>query len=462
MPRFNASQLQSWTHGCWVDNRALAEPITGFSQDTRQLKPGMAFVALKTSKRDGHTFLSEAATKGASAAIVQSVDNQSEIPQLLVGDTLKAFQSIAEEYRKTLPGKVIGVTGSCGKTSTKDLLALLLGPGTHKTEANLNNIIGVPLTLTRIGEDHAFAVVEAGINEPGEMDILGRMIAGDATVITLVAPAHLEKLGTVANVAVEKARLACLAKPGGPVFFPASCLAFEPFQHWGQGARIALPEGCQAAIPEGAVTFHYKTEIHSKRGTCRLTIETAGSPGSTFDLPMVTEGMAGNVVLAIAAAREFGVSDTSIRERLKDWKPAHQRGEIRIIGNQHFYIDCYNANPASMKDTLSMFERCMPEAQPRLYVLGCMLELGDQSEALHRDTGACLSLRPNDRAVVIGPQANAFRSGCAEAERVRICSSVEEARPEVECFSGAILLKGSRHFALEQLLPSMVEERMSC
>lgn len=462
MPSFSASQLQTWARGDWVDGLPLSHGITGFTQDTRQLSPGMAFVALRTSKRDGHDYLSEAVLKGAVAAIVERPILEVKIPQLVVVDTLKAFQAIAEEYRKTLSAKVIGVTGSCGKTSTKDLLALLLGSGCQKTEGNLNNFIGVPLTLTRIERDSSFAVVEAGINEPGEMDLLGRMIAGDTTVITLVAPAHLEKLGTVQNVAKEKSRLADLAKPGSPVFFPASCLAFEPYRSLGARARVAAPESYAEVIPNGATALYYKVDIRWPEGVCRLAIESAEHPKTVFELPTVTEGMAGNAVLAIAAARHYGVSDEDIQKRLAGWKPAKQRGEIRVIGDRHFYVDCYNANPASMRDTLGAFARRMPEALPRLYVLGCMLELGEQSEALHRETAAFLRLRPQDLAVVIGPQAEAFRSGCAEKEQVRTCSSLKEVRPLVENFKGAILLKGSRYFSLEQLLPSSAVERVSC
>ena len=162
--------MAAWTGGRWT--RIPGGAVSGFTQDTRQLAAGQVFVALRTDKRDGHDFLAEAQTRGATAALVSREDKTTTLPQLVVEDTLEAFQRIAREHRREFHGTVVGVSGSVGKTSTKDLLALLLGgvPKVLATEGNLNNHLGVLLTLTRLDPAiHLAAVIEAGISGPGEI-----------------------------------------------------------------------------------------------------------------------------------------------------------------------------------------------------------------------------------------------------------------------------------------------------
>lgn len=166
--------------------------------DTRIIRSGELFVALKTEKRDGHDFLEAALAAGASGALVSRIVEGVNLPQLVVPDPLIAFQTIGREHRRLFSGRVVGITGSCGKTSTKELLALLLGgegEGVLATQGNLNNHLGVPLTLTRLEPGrHQYAVVEAGISAPGDMAVLADMIEPDLVITTLVAPAHLQEL----------------------------------------------------------------------------------------------------------------------------------------------------------------------------------------------------------------------------------------------------------------------------
>ena len=226
MVQFLPDELAAWTGGRW--SARPAAPSTGFAIDTRQLQAGQVFVALKTGRRDGPDFLPAAQAAGASAALVASAQPAGAFPQLVVPDPLAAFQEVARRHRRRFEGPVIGISGSAGKTSTKELLALLLGGGggVLATEGNLNNQLGVPLTLTRLDPAaHLYAVIEAGIGGPGEMGPLAAMIAPDIAIITLVAPAHLSELGDLAGVAREKALLPAAVKAGGVAIFPASCAA---------------------------------------------------------------------------------------------------------------------------------------------------------------------------------------------------------------------------------------------
>src|ERR1022692_1161337 len=224
MPAFDADSLAAWTGGRW-SGRPASEP-TGFSVDSRRLSPGQAFVALRTGRRDGHDFLGAALEAGAAAAIVARACPKVALAQLVVDDPLGALQAVAREHRRRFQGTVAGITGSAGKTSTKELLALLLGgedAGVLATESNLNNQIGVALTLTRLDPArHRCAVVEAGISAPGEMRALAAMIDPDVALVTLVGPAHLAGLGGLDSVAREKAVLAGSIRKGGFCVFPSS------------------------------------------------------------------------------------------------------------------------------------------------------------------------------------------------------------------------------------------------
>ncbi|MFA5264576.1 MAG: Mur ligase family protein, partial [Opitutaceae bacterium] len=302
MHLFAPELLAAWTGGRWSKLPGCA--ISGFATDTRQLAPGQAFVALRTEKRDGHEFLAAAEAAGASAAIVLRHDPALALPQLIVGDPLAAFQRIAREHRHRFGGRVIGISGSCGKTSTKDLIALLLGGeqgGAMATEGNLNNQLGVPLTLTRIDpESHRFAVIEAGISAPGEMDALARMIEPDLALITLVGPAHLMELGGLEGVAREKSRLAAATRAAGLAIFPRQCDAFSPFRDLAVRRMIIEPaEVLRPAEPPKDTVYFTVTQ----RGeTTAIALAYGRPPPLVFTMKRVSEGMAQNAVLAICAA----------------------------------------------------------------------------------------------------------------------------------------------------------------
>ncbi|MCM2273473.1 MAG: Mur ligase family protein, partial [Candidatus Didemnitutus sp.] len=301
MPRFNPDALARWTAGRW--SRPPVQPLAGFNQDTRTLTAGQVFVALKTEKRDGHDFLAEAQAKGAAAALVSREVAGTDLPQLVTADALTAFQQIAAAHRAEFPGVVVGVTGSAGKTSTKDLLTLLLGGGNGrvlKTEGNLNNFLGVPLTLTRLDPaQHEAAVVEAGINMPDEMQGLAEMIQPDHAVVTLVGPAHLEKLGSLDGVANEKARLPAAVRAGGWQVFPVGCWAYAAFRALAN--PLVLVPANEAMVQVGGRSIVF-TVLHRPERT-----EVTLGAKRTFVLQRVSGGMAQNAALALALASELGV-----------------------------------------------------------------------------------------------------------------------------------------------------------
>jgi UDP-N-acetylmuramoyl-tripeptide--D-alanyl-D-alanine ligase len=459
MPLFTPADLAAWTGGAW--HGATPPALGPLVADTRRLRPGEVFIALVTAKRDGHEFLETARAAGASAAIVQRVSEDVDLPQLLVADPAKAWRAVAAAHRQHFTGPVIGVTGSVGKTSTKELLREIFAPGAHATQANENNLLGVPLTLCALDPVASrAAIIEAGVSEPGEMAELAAMIRPDLALITLIAPAHLEKLGTLDQVAREKALLARAVRAGGWTVLPASCLQYEAFRHLPEPVAVVAPAG--DAMPAGSVArrFRYRAERRPRNGW-RLGISEEGGPERSWSLPPVTPGLAANAALAVVAAQLLGVADDRIQAGLVAWRPAPLRGELLRYGNKTFLADCYNANPASLADALAGFAMSVDPVLPRLYILGSMAELGPDAAALHRAAVSSLQLRANDHALLLGPHAEDYRAALLAAghqpQQARAVP-IEEAEEEVNHFAGAIFLKGSRAYALERLLPKSLRE----
>jgi UDP-N-acetylmuramoyl-tripeptide--D-alanyl-D-alanine ligase len=452
MPTFTPEFLVRATGGRWTT--PPTEKLVGFTQDTRRLTPGQVFVALRTPQRDGHDFLAEARKAGASAAIVARVDDDCALPQLVVPDPLQAFQAIARDHRRTFRGPVIAITGSAGKTSTKNLLAALLGSETRvlATEGNLNNLLGVPLTLTRIDPDqHAYAVIEAGISEPGEMAVLAAMIEPDVALVTLVAPAHLEALGSVDGVAREKSLLARAARLA---ILPKPLLAFAAFRSL--DVRTLLVEPAEVIRPDVPAPESAYFAVSHRENITALSLAYGPPPPRMFTLPRVSDGMAQNAVLAVCTALRLGLPIDTIRARLAAWRPAAMRGELRRDGERLVYLDCYNANPASMADALANFYRITPVESPRLFVLGGMEELGPDAARYHRALGRQLQLRPEDACCVIGDEAESVKLGALEsgmrADQFLVTTTLEPIARRVSAFRGSVFIKGSRKHALERAL----------
>ena len=452
---YAAADLAAWTDGRW--SVAPAAPVTGFGLDTRALRAGEIFVAVRTERRDGHDFLGAARAQGAAGALVgRPVDDP--LPQLLVADPLAALRRIAARARAAFPGVVIGITGSVGKTSTKELLAALLGAEAFATEANLNNTIGVPLMLLRADPAcHRFAVIEAGMSLPGELGVSAEVLRPDIAIVTAVAPVHLEGVGSLAGIAREKASLVGALAPGGQAVLPAALLAWPDFAAYAdRSVAVAFgDEPLPAAAPARLVRADFGVAADGGR--------TLVLDGETFPLGPLSDGLARNAALAVVAARLAGRSATELGAALASWAPPAGRGSVHVDGERTFTVDCYNSSPASLLDAAQAFDRrSRASAGPRLFVLGGMAELGPTSARLHRDCGAQLPLRSGDLVVVFGGEAAAFLQGVAHPEAgTFVAATIEEAAARVAAHRGHVFLKGSRSFALERCLPPALRSALS-
>lgn len=435
--------------GHWRGN---PPPVLGrFAHDTRRMRGGETFVALRGERADGHEHLAAAQERGAIAALVERPRAEVSLPQLIAQDSLGALQRIATAARREFSGPVVGVTGSFGKTTVREMLGCALGDGWYRTRENFNNHIGLPLSLLELVAAGAEgAILEAGINKAGEMELLAGILQPDHAVITGVGPAHLEQLGDLDGVAREKARLAAAVPAGGLVVLPLELLRYARFREAVAGKRaIALAgekESNPSGLPGNVAIYHYKQTDYSGR----------------LSFAAESRGMLRNLALVTAMAGALGREADSIREGLAAWRPFRHRGEVRAWGKRLYYVDCYNANPASMIDSMERFTRRFAD-RPHFYVLGGMEELGPAAADWHRDTARRLPLLPGNPVALVGEAAAWYREGLAERTdgpwQPRVVEEVDDLGADLENFEGAVFLKGSRRHALERLLP---EEATPC
>ncbi len=458
MPVFTKDKLQQWTRGEWFADSNDTR-VQGFSIDSRRIDREHMFIALKTPQRDGHEFLVDARQRGASAALTEQWIPHADIPQLRVKKGPHALQDIARNYRMQFGAPVVGITGSCGKTSTKDALALLLGGKDQvlKTSGNLNNTLGVPLTLLSLDEQkHNFGVVEAGINMKGEMRQLSDMIDAEIGIVTMIGHAHLELLGGLQQVAEEKVQLLLGGRQKHALVFPHSCLKYDVFQKLNHARNlIVTPLGAETEKKAWAEYIQYWCELGEEGWTLNLLAK--GSPLRTFHIPKISAGMRQNLALSIVTASELGVSDEQLQARIHEWQPSDNRGEILKAGQQWIYSDCYNANPDSMTDSLNAFDNTFSVSLPRYYVLGSMYELGTDASLYHRQLGNKLKLRSQDRVACVGDFAYDIKLGLNQAgvseSQIFCADHVDTLKADISSFKGAIFLKGSRANRLERLIP---------
>lgn len=453
MAEFDAGFLAEASGGEWL--KCLpASPVTGFCFDTRKLKPGNLFIAIKTETRDGHDFLENAREKGAIGALVQEERPSSALPQLLVDDSVVGFRTIAARFRNRWNFPVIAVTGSCGKTTVKDLLSLLLGgePIVQATSGNLNNLIGVPATMLSIEDTSCrFAVVEAGISERGEMAKLAETIQADTVVFTAIGPAHLECLENIDTIASEKAKLSDTSSTKrvylGPTWKPYRSQIFG-----GEGLLLEEDDSLGSL-------WSYRRNLENG-GTL---LEMKGPDGvESYRIESTGKGSASNAALAISVVRDCGVSAEDIALRLKFWKPSEFRGEWRTFGKTRAYLDCYNANPLSMSDALDVFQSAYESGRSRLFIIGSMEELGEQSANWHERLGREMVVEKEDYVRLLGDGSEYILEGMKNTgkvlENTEIVRSVEALQPLLAVFSGDVFLKGSRRYRLETAIDFLKHE----
>ncbi|WP_139490462.1 UDP-N-acetylmuramoyl-tripeptide--D-alanyl-D-alanine ligase [Brevibacillus dissolubilis] len=354
--------------------------------DTRQLTADSLFVALKGEARDGHDYLLTAYEAGAVAALVSDQTKiPDELPQdfglILVNDTLRAYQKLATAYRERFDIPFVAVTGSNGKTTTKDLIAHLLGSQFHlyKTYKNLNNHIGVPYSLTQIDETHQVAVLELGMNHAGEIDLLASLVHPQISVITTIGDAHIEFFGTREKIALAKAELLPHNNPNGLVLLNGDNEYLRQVSHLAKGEVWFYSVEGEADI--------WADNLRATDEGTHFTVHFRS--GETFEayLPLLGKFNVQNALPAIAIARYFDMTVEQITDALKSASVSGMRFEVVQTESGGLLInDAYNASPYSMKAALETLAGIFPERR-KIVVLGDIFELGVDSAVLHAEVG---------------------------------------------------------------------------
>src|SRR6266403_2068576 len=396
-------------------------PIEKISTDSRTIKRGELFVALRGENFDGHNFVESVAKTGAAGAIVD-LNWTEKIPAnftlIRVEDTLRAYQNIAANYRKALSLKVLAITGSNGKTSTKDFAAAVLARGFRvtKTQGNFNNHVGLPRTMLEATSQDEVAVWEIGMNHPGEVAALAKIAAPDAALITNIGIAHIEFMGSREAIAREKGALAEAIDRSGFVVLNADDEFSASIAQWTR-ARVIL-----AGIEKGAIRA---IEVQQTSGGCEFTI-VEGAHRCRAQLPVPGLHMVQNAMLAVAAGRAFGVSLEECAAGLVSAPLAKARLQIREINGVKFIDDSYNANPDSMKAALRTLMELDTDGK-RVAVLGRMLELGAESERGHREVGETAATLGIDHLIAIANDTIADAAEKAGLENSAVAKDACEA-----------------------------------
>jgi UDP-N-acetylmuramoyl-tripeptide--D-alanyl-D-alanine ligase len=441
-----------------VLERIEAMDIKGVSIDSRKIREGELFVAIKGDRFDGHDFVPEVMKKGAWGAIVDRSMLEAQfgkfggLPNIIpVEDTLRALQEISFLHRKKFSLSMVGITGSNGKTTTKEMAAGILkqqGP-VLKNEGNLNNHIGVPLTLMKLEKDHRAAVVEMGMSAPGEIDLLARLVNPDVGVITNIGPAHLEFLGSLDRVAEAKAELLGNIRDGGTAVLNADDPYFAALKQKWNGRVISFGIDQRADIKASGI-----------KQDGEFTDFTLDAKGSTVNVRLRTVGRHNiyNALAAAAAAVAVGMPLESIKRGLDEFAPVAMRSELKVVKGRTVLADHYNANPGSVKAALETLVTLRPGARS-VAVLGDMLELGPSAGEDHRAIGRIAAHLGVDVLIAVGPLAKLMLEGAHEAgmprERLFAAGSHAEAavRLAKESKNGdAVLIKGSRGMKMEKIL----------
>lgn len=463
------------TGGAVVDGPLMVgvsgeEVVTAVSTDTRTLPPGALFVALRGERHDGHDHLAAAAAKGANALLVEDDHSpavaralrEAALPHVVVLDTLHALGDVARFVRDAFRGPVVGITGSVGKTTTKELVALVLGLNFNvlKSEANFNNEIGVPQTIFGLEPSHTALVLEMGMRGVGQILRLCEIGAPTVGVITGVGLSHIELLGSRAAIARAKAELFEM--------LPLDGLAVYPAQDDFAGDLRARFKGTNAlSFAVDAPADVRATSLTRHENGWRFTAETPWGRGKLF-LPSPGRFNVQNALSAVAVGGYLGIPLDSIARALLRWTPPPMRMETRTTpGGVTILLDAYNAAPDSMAGALATLAET-PVTTPggrRIAALGEMRELGDFAAEAHRTVGRAAAQAAPDLLILVGPLMSFAAEAAEEAgvlpEIIAQYATAEEAAAAIADMvrpGDILLVKGSRAMTMEKLVEGLLRE----
>jgi len=436
------------------------QPLRGIGIDSRRLNSGEAYVAIQGKRLDGHEYVDEAAHRGAACLIVSriphSTNGASALPLIQVQDTTVALGDLARYHRRRLARPVIAVTGSCGKTTTKELIAHLAGTPDEvlRTTGTQNNHIGVPLTLLRMTPQHRLAVIELGSNHPGEIAYLASIAEPTTGVVTNVGPVHLEFFGTLIGVLREKLSLLDAVPSDGSVILPGDQLevCLEAPEHLNPGVRM---------VTFGTTDRCDLQAMDIQRSSDGMQVRLRDQI-SQWAIPLVGSHNVENTLAAIACVWAMGIPLSVARQRLVTFRAVPLRSEVVRCRGLTILNDCYNANPLSFARALEMLRDL--NVRRKIAIVGDMLELGVFAPSAHQAIGRLATQMGIDSVIAVGEFAENVAQGVREVRpdgvtTYRTVQELLEELPEMLQQGDGLLVKGSRKLNLEQVTDFLVQHQ---
>lgn len=381
---------------------AYHQEVTGVAIDSRKVEPGFLFVAVRGARVDGHVFIPQVMEKGALCAISEKRIEGASYPYILVNSSLQALKDLAEHYRKSLNIKVVGITGSVGKTSTKEMIASVLSQKYKvlKTEGNFNNEIGLPLTVFNIREEHQIAVLEMGISHFGDMEPLAKIARPDICVISNIGLAHIEALKSRDGILKEKTDMFRFITPNGTIILNGDDDKLSTVTQYKQIKPIFFGLNDQLEVYADHIQ-----RLGLKGTACQVHLE-----GRTLDLTIPIPGphMVYNALAGVCVGAALGLSDKEICQGVANLVPISGRNNLIEKHGLTILDDCYNANPVSMKASLEVLTCANTR---KVAILGDMFELGEEERSLHREVGEFAAQKGIDLIISIGELSKAIHEG---------------------------------------------------
>ena len=423
----------------------ISESIKGIATDSREIQSGDLYIAIKGEKVDGHSFLNQVFENGALAALVSDINDQVHGNQIQVRDTIESIGKIATEWRRQFNIPIIGITGSNGKTSTKELLRHILSSkfDIHATEGNYNTSIGLPLTLLQLNAFHGASILEMGANRAGDIEILAKIANPNFGLITNIAPAHLEGFGSIEAVAKTKA--AIFENLGnGIAFVNAADRRVKEIALKGESISFGLNPDCD-----------YPADLHYEEdGTITLTINTEEIPTLSSNL-----SFAKNIIACCAIARELDVEWEAIKDRVSTFSPPKGRCEVKNNGSYIIIDDTYNANLESTLAAIDYLSAFSGQGE-KVFIFGDMLELGDVSREQHIAIGKKCDEMELSAVLTYGKETIATSESIKKVKINQHFDSKEELIDFLQKIiksNDKILIKGSRGMRMETIIQGIME-----
>ncbi|MFT5123186.1 MAG: UDP-N-acetylmuramoyl-tripeptide--D-alanyl-D-alanine ligase [Kiritimatiellia bacterium] len=458
MSQYDTQLLAAWCKGRWSSPPNF--PLSSVVHDSRRMPPGALFVAYKGERFDGHSFIPAAIENGAAAALVDHSYQPAEdpgIPLLVVEDTAQALMDLARGYRQSSGALIVGVTGSVGKTSVKEMIADVLSTQgrTSRTRGNWNNDIGLPLSLLNMKPRSAYGVFEIGMNAPGELAVLSDILQPICGVITEIGAAHMEHFASESEIAEEKASLLRALPAEGVAVLDRDSRWYDYLASQTQARIVDFSFSREDVAYRAEAAWYNSMKI--------VVHERDSGLACDYTMPLPGAFIRQNALRAIIIGREFGLQPQQIADAIIQYESPEMRWETHVIQDITFINDAYNANPVSMKASFSAFEQ-MPCHGRKWMVLAGMRELGHFEVQGHHEVGAAAGAGPWEGVIVTGEKgpllAQGMRDAVGDTPACHVIPDLEGATERLRSLvqpGDMVLIKGSRGERLERLLEQFTE-----